>query len=54
MKVKIITNRYRHRVDYTLKIKSGYRANEAIEKCRFDTKEQALSWCETIGYQVIE
>lgn len=54
MQVKIITNRYRRRVDYTLKIMSGYRANQAIENCRFDTKEQALSWCETIGYEVIE
>lgn len=54
MKVRIITNRYRRRNDYTLKIMSGYRANEAIENCRFQTKEQALSWCQTIGYEVVE
>lgn len=54
MKVKIIPNRYRRNVDYTLKIMSGYRANQAIENCRFTTKEQAISWCETIGYEVIE
>lgn len=54
MQVKIITNLYRRRVDYTLKIMSSYRANQAIENCRFNTKKQALSWCETIGYEVIE
>lgn len=54
MKVKIITNCYRNKVDYTLKIMSGYRENQAVEGARFQTKDQALFWCETIGYEVIE
>lgn len=54
MQVKIITHRYNKHCRYSLKIMTGYRKNQAVECCMFNSKSQALEWCQTIGYEVIE